>query len=60
MEARPVVDGLEAVDADLAGLADRELADQVEVFAAIHRRLTTALAVTGGPGDPPADQPRRS
>ena len=45
---------LDAVDDELAGLADLTIAEHVEVFARVHQQLTSALAITG---NQPTNQP---
>lgn len=49
---------LAEVDAELARLVELPLGDHVEVFAAIHQRLTTSLAMTGQMGSAENSQDR--
>lgn len=42
--------GLDVVETELARLGGLDIAAHVDVFAAIHRQLTEALAVTGSQG----------
>ena len=54
--------GLDDIDSMLERLPERAPADQLEILADIHLRLTAALAATSGqpgsPAAPPGPQPR--
>jgi tRNA (Thr-GGU) A37 N-methylase len=51
------VAALDSIDAELNGLSGLDTADHVHVYAGIHQRLTSALAITGHPGGSTDPQP---